>query len=142
MNWIDRLLMRIFPFFVIESETGDPYMCRYKLLRCRWFKVFLHHILRSDDDLELHDHPWNFVSIILWRGYLEFLSLGPRRVRAGRVVRHRASDAHRLELDRPAWTLVFVTGKKRHWGFWTRRGWESYETFFDRKYGPGNWTSY
>jgi len=143
MNWIDRVLMRILPFIVIDSDENGPYMVRYKVFRCPWFKIFLHHILRSDEDPELHDHPWNFVSLILWSGYIEHLPGDVvRRVRAWDVIRHRAADAHRLILDRPAWTFVVVTGKKRHWGFWTRRGWEPYEVFFNRKYGPGNWVSF
>lgn len=154
MNWIDRILMRFFDllwgkkekepnprYFVIENEVGDPYLCRYKLFRCRWFKVFLHHILRSDEDPDLHDHPWAFVSLVLWSGYLEVLPTGMRTVRAGDVVRHRATDSHRLILDRPAWTLVLVTGKKRTWGFHTRSGWMPYGDYFDRKYGKGQWIS-
>ena len=150
MNWIDRVLMKVFPFIVIDSEENGPYMVRYKVFRCRWFKIFLHHILRSDEDEELHDHPWNFVSLILWEGYHEINSRPglpgvpdwPRRIRAMNVVRHRAADAHRLILDRPAWTLVAVTGKNRHWGFWAKDGWLPYEKFFDRKYGAGNWVSF
>jgi hypothetical protein len=150
MNWLDRILMRFVPFIVIDSEENGPYMVRYKLFRCPWFKIFLHHILRSDEDEELHDHPWNFVSLILWSGYHEILPTKghpsvpdwPRRIRTGAVVRHRAADAHRLILERPAWTLVAVTGKKRHWGFWTKDGWLPYEEFFDRKYGAGNWVSF
>lgn len=144
MNWIDRLLQKIFRFFVIRNQYDDPYMCRYKLFRCPGlkFKVFLHHILRSDDDPEMHDHPWHFVSIVLWRGYLEVLPDCARRIRAGSVVRHRAEDSHRLILDRPAWTLVFVTGKKRVWGFHGKDGFMPYPEFFDRKYGAGNWVSF
>lgn len=148
MNWIDRILMRILPFIVIDSEENGPYMVRYKVFRCPWFKVFLHHILRSDEDPELHDHPWNFVSLILWAGYFEILPGGGRVVRPGEIVRHRAEDAHRLILERPAWTLVAVTGKKRTWGFYGDGqsggfyGWVPYYTFFDRKYGKGNWVSF
>jgi hypothetical protein len=150
MNWIDRILMRIFKFFVIASETDNPYMVRYKVFRTPFFKIFLHHILRSDEDEEMHDHPWNFVSFILWSGYYEVLPVKgrpgvpdlPRRLRGGDVVRHRAADAHRLVLTQPAWTLVIVTGKKRHWGFWTERGWEPYEVFLNRKYGIGNWEAF
>ena len=150
MNWIDRLLAKIFKFVVIDSDVNGAYLVRFKIFRCPWFKIFVHHILRSDEDSELHDHPWNFVSIILWSGYHEILPWKgdaripewPRRIRAGDVVRHRAADAHRLVLDRPAWTLVFVTGKKRHWGFWTQDGWVPYEVFFDRKYGKGNWVAF
>jgi hypothetical protein len=157
MNWIDRFLMRFFHFlwrtfqskrkenpyyFVIENATGDPYLCRYRLFRCPWFKIVLHHILRSDEDPDLHCHPWAFVSIVLWAGYLEILPSSARIIRPGQVVRHRATDAHRLILERPAWTLVFMTGKKRHWGFHTSSGWMPYEAYFDQKYGKGNWASY
>lgn len=157
MNWIDRLLMRFLHFlwrtfypkrkenpfyFVIENAVGDPYLCRYRLFRCKWFKLTLHHILRSDEDPDLHCHPWHFVSLILWAGYLEILPNGSRIVRPGQIVRHRATDAHRLILDRPAWTLLVMTGKKRHWGFHTKTGWMKYEDYFDRKFGKGNWVSY
>jgi hypothetical protein len=158
MNWIDRLLMRIAHFlwrklrpkrkenpyyFVIENAVGDPYLVRYKLFWCPWFKIFLHHILRSDEDADCHCHPWNFVSIILWEGYLEVLSGDVIRwIRPGNVVRHRATDAHRLILSRPAWTLVFVTGKKRKWGFHTKDGWVGHAAYFDKKFGPGKWVSY
>jgi len=142
MNWIDRVLMRIFGFFVITNAVGSPYLCRYRLFRCPFFKVCLHHILRSDEDDELHDHPWSFVSLVLWAGYLEVLPAGARRVGPGSIVRHRATDAHRLILDRPAWTLIFMTGKKRAWGFHGKDGWIPYASFFDRKFGAGNWVSY
>lgn len=141
MNWIDRVLMKLLPFFVIEGFTG-PYLCRYKLFRSKSFKVFIHHILRSDEDGELHDHPWNFVSFILWSGYIEVLPWGSRLLRAWSLVKHRATDAHRLIMDRPAWTLVFVTGKNRTWGFHTKAGWMSYKDFFNQKYGIGNWQSF
>ena len=142
MNWIDRILQRVFNFFVITNAEGDPYLCRYRLLRLPFFKVYLHHILRSDEDVELHDHPWHFVSVILWRGYVEVLPGGARLVRPGSIIRHRATDSHRLILDHPAWTLVFGTGKKRVWGFHAHEGWMPYSDFFDRKYGRGNWTSF
>lgn len=130
-------------YFVIENAQGDPYMVRYKVLRTPWFKVFLHHILRSDEDPDAHDHPWAFVSFVLWSGYLEERpGHPPRRIRAGAVVRHAAADAHRLILKRPAWTAVVVTGKKRSWGFHTPEGWMGYRDYFDRKYGKGQWVSF
>jgi hypothetical protein len=142
VNWIDRVLQRIFKFFVIENAEADPYLVRYKVFRCPWFKVFLHHILRSDEDPELHCHPWNFMSFILRSGYYEILPSGGKNVPPGRIIYHRATDAHRLLLERPAWTLVFAWGKKRVWGFHTKDGWLPYSEFFDKKYGKGNWASF
>lgn len=159
MNWIDRLLMGALDllwfrllrkkarnplYFIITNAVGDPFMVRYRLFRSRKLGIFVHHILRSDEDLELHDHPWRFTSFILSEGYVEVLPGDrARRMRAMDVVRHKATDAHRLILDRPAWTLVFVGPKERPlWGFHAREGWVPYNAFFDMKYGPGNWTNF
>lgn len=35
------------------------------------YSFYLHCFLRSDDDRALHDHPWNFVSLLLFGGYKE-----------------------------------------------------------------------
>lgn len=159
MTRIDVLLIRFFnllwrlfgkkgkenPFyFVLTGVRGDPYMFRYYLLRLPWFnfKIHLHHIVRSDEDEWLHDHPWNFVSVVLWEGYTEETMTGTRRIRAWDVVRHRQRDAHRLMLQRPAWTLVFVTGKKKKWGFYLPTGWMDSRTFFDSKYGRGQYIAH
>lgn len=145
MNWLDRLLMRFIPHFVITGSDGSPYLVRYYLFKKSWvpvFRVFLHHILRSDEDRHLHDHPWNFVSLILWRGYVEERPDGFHRRRPGHVVRRSRHDAHRLDLKRPAWTLVFSTGKKRTWGFHVDGHWMPYRRYLDLKFGPGNYTAH
>lgn len=51
---------------------GKAYLVRYSLrwFSCKWWAVKVHNILLSDDAC-LHDHPWHFLSIILWGGYLE-----------------------------------------------------------------------
>jgi len=111
--------MKRFAFFkrqVIE-RNGDPYMIRFRLIQTPWFAVYLHHILRSDVDIDLHDHPWNFWSIMLSGGYWEQVrdDQGENRERwiaPWSIVRHRAEDYHRLVLYRPAWTLV-LCGRRR-----------------------------
>lgn len=50
-------------------HLGD-YMHRW-ILRTPWGTLRLHHILRSDDDRHLHDHPFDFTSFLLTGGYLE-----------------------------------------------------------------------
>jgi hypothetical protein len=42
-----------------------------RAINTRFGGVKLHHILRSDDDRDLHDHPWSFLSIVLKGGYWE-----------------------------------------------------------------------
>lgn len=51
----------------------NPYLIRWWLLPRNRFpiNIYLHRMLRSDDDRALHDHPWWFLSIILSGGYIE-----------------------------------------------------------------------
>ncbi len=128
---------RFFEKFVVNDETdGQPYLIRWRLIETPWFGVFLHHILRSDRDRATHDHPWGFVSVILSGGYTEHSQVRrphgatfTKHYRAGSIVRHKATDLHRLELDRPAWTLVFIGARCREWGFMTPRGWVHWEQY-------------
>ena len=100
----------------------------------------IHYIAAADHDPHMHDHPWNFVSIILNGGYWErrpihenrpvFLEgLAPyeqgyeRYRRRGTWARRYATDRHLVTaVDRHTWTLV-IYGPIRHWwGFYTPAG--------------------
>jgi hypothetical protein len=131
------------PHFVI-GKPGSVYMNRwYVLPRNRWFNIYLHEILRSDDDRALHDHPWVNASIVLKGGYWEVMPEHAPSVSwpvpptrdvwrgAGSVVLRRPTAAHRLVMGsfEPCWSL-FVTGPNvRDWGFWCPRGWTSQSDF-------------
>lgn len=125
------------------SDTG-PYLVRWSLTT-PFGDIKLHHILRSDEERDLHDHPWSFVSLILWGGYwehtAEFVFGDPRydyrdsvsglpSTRRtwhgpGSILRRPAPSPHRLELPRgrSAWTLVITGPRTREWGFRTICGW-------------------
>lgn len=114
---------------------GSLYMRRWRLLHTRWFGVRIHHIVRSDNDRELHDHPFTFVSLVLRGGYYEHTVDG-RRVwyGPGSLIVRSADALHRLEMEKvpaaygdgygvqhplelPAWTLVVRGPMRREWGF-------------------------
>jgi hypothetical protein len=138
------------PDFVIGGKDR-PYLRRWWMIpRNRWFNVYLHEFLRSDDDRALHDHPWINISILLRGSYLEHQPIGTVRLRKPwrpwapwRVVFRLPSAAHRIELFRhygiagtfkeaPVWTL-FITGPRvRPWGFWCPKGWVHWEDFTAR----------
>ncbi|AYO86096.1 hypothetical protein EBB05_15970 [Methylobacterium brachiatum] len=115
---------------------ADPYMRRWWVIpRNRWFNVYLHHFMRSDDDRALHDHPWWNVSFLLQGQYAEHtISAGGINVfttrKAGEVKARWATHAHRIELTHgPCWTL-FITGPRlRTWGFHCPRGWVPWKEF-------------
>lgn len=124
---------------VITRYDATPYLIRVTLFTCRWFSVKVHRILESDDAC-LHDHPWAFISFIVSGGYTEYhdkytvINLSEfttyhkhtrikKHYRPGSVLFRAAKYAHRLELDKPATTLVFTFKKVRRWGFFTPAGW-------------------
>ncbi|SID67872.1 Protein of uncharacterised function (DUF550) [Mycobacteroides abscessus subsp. abscessus] len=65
-----RKWLRLEPHQPIGAEGEAPYLLRwYVIPRNRWLNIYLHKFLRDDDDRALHDHPWWFVSLMLWGQY-------------------------------------------------------------------------
>src|SRR3954466_1246173 len=87
------------PDFIIGGED-DPYIRRWWVIpRNRFFNIYLHQFLRSDDDRALHDHPWVNCSILLRGEYIEHLKDCSLVRSAGDVVfRRSGAIAHRIEL--------------------------------------------
>jgi hypothetical protein len=144
MSIAERLIARVTrraPDFLIGGADA-PYIRRWWVIpRNRWFNVYLHQFLRSDDDRALHDHPWANLSILLRGDYIEHTQAGTRWRTAGDVVfRKSGKFAHRIELplnyasgdvfsECPCWTL-FITGPRyREWGFHCPRGWVHWKLF-------------
>lgn len=124
--------MRPADFIIGGAET--PYMFRWWIVpRNRWFNVYLHKIVRSDDDRALHDHPWWNISILLRGFYREVTPRGTKMRRGGSIVFRSAKTAHRLEVDAPCWSL-FLTGPTiRTWGFHCPKGWVEWTKFVDER---------
>lgn len=123
------------PDFVIGTDES-PYLRRWFVIpRNRFFNIYLHHFLRSDDDRALHDHPWANLSILIDGCYVEHtIPQGGINVRAlrqtGETKMRTARTAHRVELvDGPCWT-IFITGPRmRDWGFHCPNGWRPWQEF-------------
>jgi len=154
---IDRHLCQR-PDFIIGGHD-NPYLLRWYLMPWRhWHRqgrenptawnrvrgwlgfvlpsVYLHCILRSDDDRALHDHPWLWCSILLRGRYVEHtINAGGIHVRqerrAGDVKISRPRRAHRVELvGGCCWTLFIIGPRVRNWGFHcAERGWVPWQTF-------------
>lgn len=140
------------PDFIIGG-ADRPYLLRWWLIpRNRWFNVYLHKILRSDDDRALHDHPWWNISVVLRGCYFEIMpdfkaaetpytriADLPTRMKwrgPGSIIFRRARACHRLVIPERGtylpgycWTL-FITGPRiREWGFHCPRGWKLWTDF-------------
>jgi len=115
-----------------------PLMVRYYLTpKVFGLRLVLHKFLRSDHDRSFHDHPWNFISLILNHGYWENQPDGRFVRRAGSILFRSKYHKHWVELHkwdwedkpRPVWTLVLFWGKRRDWGFWTEHGWVKHDSY-------------
>jgi hypothetical protein len=126
---------------LIIGTKDDHYLYRWHLIKTRWLKIYLHKILRSDDERALHDHPWHNISVILKGGYKEIQGIpcGERWYyrRPGNVIFRRATLPHRLVVlnKEPCWSL-FITGPTiREWGFHCARGWQHHDKMVEYKDG-------
>lgn len=140
--WAAGVMADRAPDFVI-GEPERPYMRRWFVVpRNPFANIYLHEILRSDDDRALHDHPWSSRSLIIEGGYYEHLPLRGKfpypdegTVRywrgPGWVGDRTADQAHRLELPEGgrAVTLFFTGAKEREWGFHCPQGWRHWQAF-------------
>lgn len=117
---LENILRKILPWRIVHK---DDYMIRYFLWGSKGEglgdgrSIRLHHIKSSDHARALHDHPYNWTSFVLKSGYIEHTPEGQKNYRAGMVNKHKATDLHRLEINRPAWTLFFCGPRIREWGF-------------------------
>jgi len=131
------------PDFIIGGKDA-PYLIRWWVIpRNRFFNIYLHRFLRSDDDRALHDHPWLFnCSILLDGSYLEHTPSGSKYRFAGDWKFRWGRATHRIELltplgnfgkPLPCWTL-FITGPVvREWVFHCPKGWVHWRDFTDAR---------
>lgn len=120
-------------FRAVISLDNSPYLTRYRLIVTRSRCIYLHHILRSDADRNMHDHPFDFTVVVLWGGYWEHAPKGVTWRGPGSIIRHSAEDLHRIEMpkNRTAWTLFIRGPKRRDWGFQTATGWVAWQDYED-----------
>ena len=144
MNYLGRYRI------INDRFDKEPYLERYYLfLKDRTtfpFNIFLHKFLKSDEE-DLHDHPWDFISIILWGGYWEYFydnqndyvfedDLSKDNLRLVRkwrgmfsIAYSNAEKLHRVQLDKEngkdktCWTIFIPLRQIREWGFLGKEGW-------------------
>lgn len=149
LNTLDRLGRKR---IVLDRQSNDPYLERYYLFlqdRKKFpFNVFLHKFLKSDPD-DVHDHPWNYATLILKGGYWEHIpsEYKPYRTLDGNLNTVRvwrgpghfrmcsAESFHRIELNPnvECWTLFMPGRQRREWGFDVEGNWIQHEQYLKEK---------
>ncbi len=122
-------------FLKLKKRTiyrGDNtlYLTRFYVFRKprTWLpSIYIHCFHASDEDQELHNHPWRrSLSLILSGVYKEEFrdknnKVQTRILSPGRFNYIPANKFHRVDLITPTvWTL-FISGERvQRWGFWNR----------------------
>jgi hypothetical protein len=97
--------------------------------RSKLANQYLHNILSADEPI-LHDHPWNFRSMILTGGYIEVTPEAEFHRNAGDVYDKEATDLHYIRHVEPnTWTMIFTEKTIRNWGFMLDDKWVAHEDF-------------
>jgi hypothetical protein len=133
---------------VMDRVNNEPYLERYYVfLKDRDtfpFNIFLHKFLKSDPD-DVHDHPWNYRTLIIKGGYWEWQPQFNRKGHkigeiatwrgAGSFRSAKANSYHRIELDPnvECWTLFMPGRKLREWGFLSKGTWVQWQQYLDRR---------
>lgn len=70
-----KKVLGLFPVEQLGRTNEPDYLFRYHLTPFKWWpfktRILLHRICRPDNDPWLHDHPFDFRTILLWGWYVE-----------------------------------------------------------------------
>lgn len=104
----------------LDHHQAGPYLEKWLVLKDQKGNArYVHRFLRSDQDDETHDHPWDNVTICIEGGYWNVTPDGRFWIAPGDVVRRKATEFHRVELEPGIQPItIFDHGPKvNEWGF-------------------------
>lgn len=130
--------------FMRWQEIPDPfgfiYLLRLWLIKFVSWALALHWIRKADYARDMHDHPWWFVSFVVWGGYKERTLEHPE----GRWIRRwhfnykpsGPKGQHIITEVLPNTLTLVLRGKNKHrWGFYTATGFIDSVTYERIYYG-------
>ena len=112
---LERFLRRWFHHKDIGWEEIGERFTRYTLLRTPRFTVYLHQLDAPVAHAQCHDHPWDFVALLLWGGYWEYLHGRWTRRRPGEVLWRPAETSHNVVTRGVSWSVIVAGRKRRDW---------------------------
>lgn len=103
----------------IKSKEGVLHFRRWQLLKTRWFTIYIHGIYHKDEDTHLHNHPWNFINMILKGSYTEQTVNGTILQKPFRINKRKGSDYHKIlnVHTNVVYTLFIIGSKRMEWGY-------------------------
>lgn len=115
--------MKEFKYFQIRfyeklGKPDCPYLERW-VINLGLFAIRLHHWIASDDQRYFHDHPWDFLVVILKGGYTDKSPGKYDTLKIGSIRFRKAEHKHTVKVNPGGcWSLLITGPKIRNWGFW------------------------
>lgn len=103
----------------IKSKTGILHFRRWQILWTPWFSIWIHGIYSADKDEHLHNHPWDYFSLVLKGSFLEETESGTKIMRPLSYVKRDGSEFHKIKIlfTPKVYTLFITSPPKRDWGY-------------------------
>lgn len=104
----------------IRSRSGVLHFQRWNIFTVKnFFSVYLHIIHKADEDKHLHNHPWSFISLVLWGRYIERLEDKLVNRYPLQVSYRRKNVFHKIHmlLSKKVITLNIMFSKQNNWGY-------------------------
>lgn len=121
---LKQLVKKLFLVKEIKSKTGDLHFRRWRLLSTPLFNIYIHNIYKADEDIHLHDHPWNYFNLILKGGYYEKTVNNTNLMVPGKYSFRKCTTLHKIEYLISPTISLFITGRsKRTWGYVVNNSW-------------------
>jgi len=144
-----------------NSKDPKPYLIRSIVFKSKWFCIYIHRFLSSDKPVP-HDHPWNFFTWIISKGYVEqlYFDIGVRddqqtcwsiARRPGSIIRRKCSDVHRVvvskeysleEKNEAPLSVCFIGPRKQEWSFYDNGKKIDWREFLEVKPGDPMWEAH
>lgn len=95
------------------------YLLRWTLFRVGAFHVRMHNIITGDNTPFLHNHPFNYMSVVISGGYSEQVliddSIVVKHHRVGSVILRNSSTYHRIKEVLPGCKTIFFAFGSALW---------------------------
>lgn len=122
---------------VLRRADGVAYLDRIRLIQTPWFAIYVHRFDAPDPGIDLHDHPWSFLTMVVKGGYTERRADTRRPDQWWREDRRpfiprimRLGECHTIEAVAPGSRSIVITGRRcRKWGFYVPAGWIRHEDY-------------
>lgn len=106
-----------------------PYAERW-MIDLYFITIRLHHWIASDDLRYPHNHPWWYISCILYGYYIEHVNDQKIICKVGSIKFYTANHIHKVQILKPCWSLVITGMEVNNWGFFVNNKFRKRNKYF------------